>query len=311
MTHTEDIYSSTLNMTVKAGDATGMSAVVTTETKEGITIVSECIGKVYAETDCDKNEWTVIGEPETTVTVQRPATVELTCADIVNRIPDVINARPGFVPTSQMPEPTYIPEGYCKRIVINGIIANTVILYLRPHSTGTGGYPNYQGDELLALGRYDFSYRIPHVPEGDYEIRFGYSVSGLRAITQFYFDGNVCGIPVDMGLGSDKPLIGWEEDKESAEENKELDKTMRNRFYMKGPASCHLDKDGNSMRDSGLALRKIIGTYRLDKGDHWIRFKNVTDDIMRGTDYVQFNQDYLEIVPTNIINNPAKPEDQY
>ena len=113
-----------------------------------------------------------------------------------------------------------------------------------------------------------------------------------------------------MGLGSDKPLIGWEEDKESAEENKELDKTMRNRFYMKGPASCHLDKDGNSMRDSGLALRKIIGTYRLDKGDHWIRFKNVTDDIMRGTDYVQFNQDYLEIVPTNIINNPAKREDQ-
>lgn len=206
---------------------------------------------------------------------------------------------------------TYIPEGYCKRLVINGIIANTVILYLRPHSTGKGGYPNYQGDELLALGRYDFSYRIPHVPEGDYEIRFGYSVSGLRAITQFYFDGNVCGIPVDMGLGSDKPLIGWEEDKESAEENKELDKTMRNRFYMKGPASCHLDKDGNSMRDSGLALRKIIGTYRLDKGDHWIRFKNVTDDIKRGNDYVQFNQDYLEIVPTNIINNPAKPEDQY
>ncbi|MGN1303210.1 MAG: dihydrodipicolinate reductase, partial [Clostridia bacterium] len=42
-THTEDIYSSTLGMTVKAGDATGMSAVVTTKTKEGITIESECI----------------------------------------------------------------------------------------------------------------------------------------------------------------------------------------------------------------------------------------------------------------------------
>ena len=27
--------------------------------------------------------------------------------------------------------------------------------------------------------------------------------------------------------------------------------------------------------------------------------------------YYEFNQDYLEIVPTNIISNPAKPEDQY
>ena len=37
ITHDGDLYSSTLNMTVKAGDATGMSAIVTTETEEGIT----------------------------------------------------------------------------------------------------------------------------------------------------------------------------------------------------------------------------------------------------------------------------------
>jgi len=107
MTHTEDIFSSTLDMTVKAGDATGMSAVVTTETKEGITIISECIGKVYAETDCDTNEWTVIGEPETTFVVTRPNTVELTCASVVNRIPKVIIAPAGYVPTSQMGEMKY------------------------------------------------------------------------------------------------------------------------------------------------------------------------------------------------------------
>lgn len=35
MTHKEDLYSSILNMTVKARDATGMSAIVTTETEEG------------------------------------------------------------------------------------------------------------------------------------------------------------------------------------------------------------------------------------------------------------------------------------
>lgn len=106
-THTEDIESSTLGMTVKAGMATGMSAVVITETQEGITIESECIGKVYSKDDFDKNEWTVIGEPETTLVINRPATVELTCASVVNRIPDVISAKSGYVPTEEIGELNY------------------------------------------------------------------------------------------------------------------------------------------------------------------------------------------------------------
>ena len=110
MTYPEDIESSTLGMTVKAGDATGMSAIVTTETAEGIVIESECIGKVYGPDEFDKNEWTVMGEPETTIVVNRPATVELTCATIVNRLPDVINAKPGFIPTHEMDELMYRPK---------------------------------------------------------------------------------------------------------------------------------------------------------------------------------------------------------
>ena len=106
-THTEDIESSTLGMTVKAGMATGMSAVVTTQTQEGIIIESECIGKVYSKEDFDKNEWTIIGEPETTLIINRPSTVELTCATIVNRIPDVINCRSGYVPTEEMGDLNY------------------------------------------------------------------------------------------------------------------------------------------------------------------------------------------------------------
>ena len=103
-TYHEDIESSTLGMTVKAGDATGMSAVVTTETEEGITLVTKCVGKVYAPDEFDINEWTVEGEPNTTITVQRPATVELTCATVVNRLPDLVAAKPGFVPTAEFGE---------------------------------------------------------------------------------------------------------------------------------------------------------------------------------------------------------------
>lgn len=99
-----DIESSTLGMTVKAGMATGMSAIVTTETKEGITLETECIGKVYNKDEFDRNEWTIYGEPDTTMVIDKPNTVELTCATIVNRIPDVIASAPGFIPTSRMGE---------------------------------------------------------------------------------------------------------------------------------------------------------------------------------------------------------------
>ena len=103
----KDIFSKTLNMTIKEGMATGMSAVVTTKTKEGITLETQCIGKVYDETEFDRNEWTIEGEPDTTIVVEKPATVELTCATVVNRIPDVINSKPGYVPTNEMDELKY------------------------------------------------------------------------------------------------------------------------------------------------------------------------------------------------------------
>ena len=115
-TYKEDIFSSTLNMTIKAGDATGMSAVVTTETEEGIVIESECIGKVYAPDEFDKNIWTVEGEPTTTITVEKPATVELTCGTIVNRIPDVINAPAGYVTTEKMGD-LYYKESHLEKYV--------------------------------------------------------------------------------------------------------------------------------------------------------------------------------------------------
>ena len=207
---------------------------------------------------------------------------------------------------------TYIPNGYSSRLVVNGVVDNTVVIYLRPTGTGLNGYTNYHGDELLAVGRYDFKYRIPHVPAGNYEIRFGYCVSGLRAITQFYYDDKVCGIPVNLALDGQDPLIGWfEEEEKTKDEILENDKAMRNRGYMKGPASCMLvAKEGKNMRASFKAIRKIVGQFNITKGDHWLRFKNVTENSKSGDSWLEFNQDYLEIVPTSIITNPAKPEDQ-
>ncbi|EKT60022.1 dihydrodipicolinate reductase [Providencia sneebia] len=105
-----DIYSDTLKMTVKKGDVLGLSAVVITETAEGITLETECIGKILTADECDKNSWQFIGEPNTAIEVNNPATVELTCANLVNRIPALINSPAGFITTEKMPNNVYMTK---------------------------------------------------------------------------------------------------------------------------------------------------------------------------------------------------------
>lgn len=85
-----------------------MSAVVTTETEEGITLETRCLGYVYGPEDMDRNEWTLEGEPDTTIVVNRPATVELTCATLTNRIPMLIDAPSGYITTEKMPVNHYL-----------------------------------------------------------------------------------------------------------------------------------------------------------------------------------------------------------
>ena len=206
---------------------------------------------------------------------------------------------------------TYIPEGFCKGFVVNN--DDTEVFYFRPHKTYLGSYANYQGDEFIVEGKYDFQYRIPHVPEGTYEIRFGYPRGYYRGVCQFYVDGKIAGIPVDLRWTDETDIIvGWISDEGlSEDEARENDKAMRNRGYMKGPASIVLDATvtKGTMRDSEQSVRKIIGTYRLDRGDHWLRFKDVSENSTGKLK--QFDQDYLELVPKSVITNPNKPEDIY
>jgi hypothetical protein len=134
----------------------------------------------------------------------------------------------------------------------------------------------------------------------------GYTATSIRAITQFYVDGKVTGIPVDLKILADDPRIGWIDDSETEDEGVENDKTMRNHGYMKGPDSYYMQHGSPiTARQHSGAIRIIITQKYFDDNDHWIRMKKVDE-----LDDREFNHDYFELVPKGVVTSHI-PEDRH
>ena len=217
-----------------------------------------------------------------------------------------------------------LPENYCANMkVYNG--DNTEIYYLGGQDCT---WANYEGDEILCQGAYDFALRLPPVPDGTYELRMGYSANGNRGMLQFYLGRNsvissmkAIDIPLDMrhvpidddltdpetGIKTPIPdaLTGWCLYTKTDDYGVASDVDMHNLGWMRGPL-CYLYGNTLSRAYPGN-LRRVITRDKFEQGDYWLRFKTV----LPNNTTTEFHLDYIEFCPENVYNNTQYVEDMF
>lgn len=228
----------------------------------------------------------------------------------------VLNARIRVDAASLMPELStngvfrndekqcyWVPEGFSENMKF---YQESIVIYQYQQPD----YWCWYGDEIIGFGLYDFSLKLPPVPEGTYEIRYGYVPMAQRGITQIYVDDIPQGIPIDLTVNTygtyNDPRIGWVRDTGDDETDDKNDKAMHNRGYMKGPDSQCFTTAKTLARSQQNLLRKIVATqYLTPDKDHYIRFRSVTENSL------EFMLDYIELCPKSVYDNPYQREDRH
>jgi hypothetical protein len=104
----KDMHCAALDTTVEAGRVIGFTDIDVVTTKEGPRLVFEMTGKVYTAGEADSNAWTLTGEPTLDLENQVLPTHLTTCATLVNRVPQVLNAPAGYVSVAELPRLRYM-----------------------------------------------------------------------------------------------------------------------------------------------------------------------------------------------------------
>ena len=160
------------------------------------------------------------------------------------------------------------------------------------------GWRHHQGSGVCITGeKFDASVKLPPVPhDGTYEVRLGYSTGDDRGIAQVYLNNEPCGIPIsfrnfDSGYH-------FEPDTEDEDENKAIDKAMRNRGFMKA-----MDSYGSSSEPFRIYTndirRILVRQYMRADQDNWLRFRQILEG---STLYMSI--DYIELCPKDVYDNP-------
>ncbi|HOE81253.1 MAG TPA: dihydrodipicolinate reductase [bacterium] len=99
--------SSLLNKTISAGNCLGLTVTINLETNEGPIIQLQHRGQVGSAGQLNISEWTIKGEFTTKLRLEQESTIKTACATIVNRVPEVMMAKPGYITTNNWPGASY------------------------------------------------------------------------------------------------------------------------------------------------------------------------------------------------------------
>lgn len=175
------------------------------------------------------------------------------------------------------------------------------------------GWVDYQGDELLVTGNYDFTLEVPAMPnDGSYELRMGYSVNEVRAKSLLTFicedeAGNQGTWGEPLVLDQSEPVMANDGiAQKDADLNydetlcAENDYALHKLGYMKAPAYFHKAGDSTSpARDelgrsyNGGNMRRVLITSKMSpRKRYYIRFQSLDNSGL-----AQLHLDFIEFVP--------------
>lgn len=105
------IYSEALKREIPKGFVIGSDHITILNTEEGPSIEFHSVGKVYSPNEKDEHHWIIRGTPSVKLNyefLEDDGVDVTTVATMVNRIPQVISARPGYVPSFVLDCPKYL-----------------------------------------------------------------------------------------------------------------------------------------------------------------------------------------------------------
>jgi uncharacterized surface protein with fasciclin (FAS1) repeats len=187
-----------------------------------------------------------------------------------------------------------------------------------------GAWRCYESDQLQFWGVYDFSFKIPPVPTGTYEVRIVYPPLSYGSFMQYYFGYSnnqqsmeALGIPHDITIEATDPRIGWTDCTTEDDKGIATDVAMHNRGYMRGPYSfCGHGENGwsttnNCRVEQGygtMIIRAVLGRVNIKQGkENWLRIKTLQPDNSNSISGI----DFIELVPVGVVDNQQYSEDWY